>query len=73
MNDLEKDKLKAGLLKQCYEEVKKAKLIVNQKEQDATLEKIHNEYQTMLLKLGISSWTALVNFEDTSKDKPEEE
>lgn len=61
MNDFEKDKLKAELLKQCDKELKKVKLIEDENERNQALITLHDKYQKSLLTLGVSSWKSLID------------
>lgn len=69
MDDFEKDKLKAKLHKQCYEEVKLAKLINNQEERELIMETILNKYEVMFSKIGVSSWKSLIEIKNISEDE----
>lgn len=64
MDELSKDKLRAQLLKQCDEEMKEAKKISDIELRNKTLESLHNKYQKTLLKIGISSWTSLIDIDE---------
>jgi hypothetical protein len=62
MDDFEKAKLKAGLLKECDRELNEARLIINKQEREKVENEIHDRYQFALQKLGISSWKSLIDF-----------
>lgn len=71
MDDFEKAKLKAGLLKECDNELKEAQLIVNEIERERVKKDIFTKYQLALLKLGESSWVSLLDLESDYNNEEE--